>query len=64
MVSLALSDIFVASAVGTASFCVGSGVEKNKIVVATAELPALVRMPRADAIASESASDLVAGCQR
>ena len=29
----ALSDIFVASAVGTASFCVGSGVEKNEMVV-------------------------------
>ena len=63
-VSCASSGIFAAKAVGTASFCIGSGVEKNKIVVATAELPALVRMPRADAIASESASDLVAGCQR
>lgn len=45
----ALSGIFAANAVGTVSFCIGSGITRNDKVFAATELPVLLRNPNIDA---------------
>jgi len=46
----ALSGIFASNAIGTVSFCVGSGVAKADKVFAATELPVLLRNPNIDSL--------------
>lgn len=48
----ALSGIFAANAVGTVSFCIGSGVDANKVFAAT-EIGVLARNPNVDAMTKD-----------
>jgi len=56
----ALSGIFAANAIGTVSFCIGSGIAKGEKVFAATELPVLARNPNVDAVTK----DVIAYYQR
>jgi hypothetical protein len=49
----ALSGIFAANAVGTVSFCIGSGITKADKVFAATELPVLLRNPNVDLVTKD-----------
>jgi hypothetical protein len=49
----ALSGIYASNAIGTISFCVGSGVAAKEKVFTATELPVLLRNPKVDAVTKD-----------
>jgi hypothetical protein len=60
----ALSGIFASNAVGTVSFCIGSGITKSDKVFAATELPVLLRNPNIDAVTKDVLSYYLRCVQR